>query len=535
MAGIALPVLLHLWNDKQGKVLPIGSIAFLEKGSRRQARSRKLSEWWLLLLRCGLLLLLALLLSGPFWRKAAMRTKTKGWILGVGEDGPGQAYKPLIDSLLKAGYERHEFTRRPARNEPLSALRPQSYWDLFRAADREAPAGISFYIFTRGLRSGFTGKRPVSDRIVHWFTYTTSTNSATHWIGRAWFCSPDSIWALTGSSRPTGNSYSYQLLPAKTGAGPGGRDRPAGEGGYHVGPTNGLLSVALDSQPPVIVDTAPLRIQISVDNKYNNDSRYLVAALYALQSFTRQNIQVNVNDSLAGQMSHAAPDRHSNEVPLPDWIFWLSSTPVPADLPAHNILYYEPGREIPVDTWMQGITGVAVSRRVEPDSVKRAVSQSPPAYPVLWKDGFGQPLLALEISSGRRIFHFFSHFDPAWNGLVWSSRFPGLLQDLLANPASFAGSDPRETPSAESRSLASAVGYDLRVLDPEQIAPQKKSPGDHSSGDAAGLPGGSAHSAESGTPLHATDLAPACWILILILFVAERQLSFRSLKMKSYG
>src|SRR5258708_36934040 len=133
MDGMAIPVLLHLWNDKQGKVLPIGSIAFLEKGSRRQARSRKLSEWWLLLLRCGLLLLLALLLSGPFWRKAAMRTKTKGWILGVGEDGPGQAYKPLIDSLSKAGHERHEFTRPPARNEPLSALRPQPSWDVSQA------------------------------------------------------------------------------------------------------------------------------------------------------------------------------------------------------------------------------------------------------------------------------------------------------------------------------------------------------------------------------------------------------------------
>src|SRR5258708_37090933 len=110
MAGIALPVLLHLWNDKQGKVLPIGSIAFLEKGSRRQARSRKLSEWGLLLLRCGLLLLLALLLSGPFWRKAAMRTKPTGWVLGVGEDGPGQPYKPRIDALSKGGYGRHEFT-----------------------------------------------------------------------------------------------------------------------------------------------------------------------------------------------------------------------------------------------------------------------------------------------------------------------------------------------------------------------------------------------------------------------------------------
>jgi hypothetical protein len=150
----------------------------------------------------------------------------------------------------------------------------------------------------------------------------------------------------------------------------------------------------------------------------------------------------------------------------------------------------------------------------------------------------------LETSSGRRIFHFFSHFDPAWNGLVWSPRFPVLLQELLDNPASFAGSDLNGSDlngsvasARESPRFASADGHDLRVLDPEQIAPQTELAGtsDHPREETAGFPDGSSVSAQSGIPLHATDLAPACWLLIFLLFVAERILSFRSPKIKTDG
>jgi hypothetical protein len=211
-----------------------------------------------LLLRCLLLLLLALLLSGPFWWNSSKGVKTKGWILGVKEDAQTPAYKPLIDSLLKAGYERHEWGN--------GASASPSYWDLFRAADHEAPAGIPFFIFTSGRRSGFTGKRPVSDRIVYWFIGTPSTDAASQWIEQAWLYSPDSIQVVTGNSRSTGTSYSFQLLPVKAATkqpAAGGKqghpasgtspDRPASgihpdPETYHIGLTNGHLSVALDSQ-----------------------------------------------------------------------------------------------------------------------------------------------------------------------------------------------------------------------------------------------------------------------------------------------
>lgn len=484
MAGIVIPVIIHLWNNKQGKVLRIGSIALLEKGSRRQARSSRLSEWWLLLLRCLLLLLLALLLAAPFWRISSRQEKTKGWILGTKAATRGATYKNLADSLLKAGYEWHEWS-------------DGEYWDLFKAADLEAPATLPFYIFTSRRQIGFTGKRPVSGRIVHWFTTMPSPDSTNHWISRAWLCSPDSIRVLTGSSRLTGNIYQAQMLPVKG----------VSQGAYQVGFSNGRLSVALDSQAPVIVDTTPLRIGIYADSKYNNDSRYVAGALHALQQFTRQNMQVTINGSFSGPAVQASPRKGLNIASRSGWIFWLSSARLPADLPAHNIVCYEAGREIPVDTWIQGVEEVALSRLVEPDSA----SDGSKGSQVLWKDGFGRPLLTMETRPGRRIFHCLSHFDPAWNGLVWSPRFPILLQDLLTAPADGIGIGQG----------SSAGDQDLRVLDPAQIVPQKS------------LAGGLV--TERGQPLPTIDLTPVCWILLLLIFVTERILSFRSPKIKTNG
>jgi len=122
MAGIIAPVMIHLWNNKQGKVLAIGSIALLEKTSRKKARSRRISERLLLLLRCLLLILLALMLAGPYWKKEPGKEQ-KGWVL-VGMPAGGSA-RTMVDSLIKEGYERHD-------------LEDSSWWKAFASLDRRA-------------------------------------------------------------------------------------------------------------------------------------------------------------------------------------------------------------------------------------------------------------------------------------------------------------------------------------------------------------------------------------------------------------
>lgn len=423
MAGILVPVILHLWNDRQGNVLAIGSIALLEKRSPRRAWSRRLSEWWLLVLRCLLLIVLALLLAGPSWRRADVM-KSPGWLL-VDSTAVGEAtnYRPLIDSLLAAGYERH-------------VMEGEDYWGAYRAADRAAPAGSPFVVLTKGWVSRFRGVRPSSPRPVRWYTYTP-VDSVRHWTAAAWLVLPDSIRVLEGSSGPTGSSYLSRIL-------------------------------AGDPSPPVRVDTAVLRILIYTESEYRSDSRYLVAALRALGQFSRRRIQVDVTDKM----------------PLtggrPDWLFWLSPAPLPFGERTAHVLRYEPGKAVVVDTWLRGEPGVGIGKEIGGGAEDT----------VLWKDGYGRVLLGGERAERGMIYHFFSHFDPAWNGLVWSRSFPVLLSRLL-----FEG--------------GLEESMDRRVLDPEQIVPLKKKE------DPIGKTEGSL-----------LDLGPVCWVLLILLFILERVVSF---------
>src|ERR1700710_2065749 len=102
MAGVVFPGVISFWNDRRGKVLRIGSISFLEGASQRMAWSRRISDWWLLLLRCLLGMALALLLAGPYW--VQKDNGRKGWVLA--DAGAMTVYGATIDSLVKAGWEK---------------------------------------------------------------------------------------------------------------------------------------------------------------------------------------------------------------------------------------------------------------------------------------------------------------------------------------------------------------------------------------------------------------------------------------------
>ena len=80
-AALLIPVLIHLWNIRSGKVLKVGSISLINAASRKSSRSFKLLDIPLFILRCLLLFILALLLALPVWQKKIEAAKVKGWVL----------------------------------------------------------------------------------------------------------------------------------------------------------------------------------------------------------------------------------------------------------------------------------------------------------------------------------------------------------------------------------------------------------------------------------------------------------------------
>jgi hypothetical protein len=177
-----------------------------------------------------------------------------------------------------------------------------------------------------------------------------------------------------------------------------------------------------------------------------------------------------------------------------DWLFWLSPAPLPSGGMAGHVLRYEPGKAVVVDTWLRGEPAVAVEKEIEGGG----------SYAVVWEDGYGRVLLGREGEGRGMVYHFFSRFDAAWNGLVWSRSFPVLLSRLVFE----GGLD----------SIA-----DRRVLDPAQVAPVKL-PG-NGDGDRVGRTGGRLPDPgrKAGTLL---DLGPVCWVVLLLLFIVERVVAF---------
>ncbi|MDO6434974.1 BatA domain-containing protein [Flavitalea sp. BT771] len=443
MAGIVFPVVIHLWNNKQGKVLAIGSVALLEKTSRKKSRSRTVSEWLLLLMRCLLLLLLALLLAGPYWKKTDGAGK-KGWVL-VGEEPLRGEVRAVMDSLIKIGWERHD-------------LAGASRWADVSSLDRQAAPEIPFCIFSDDLLQHFAGARPVTTRMVRWYV-NPAGDSVVKWVDKMWAMEHDSVGVISGSSGPTGSTYKYEEMERRA------ADR---------------------------LDTSVLRVAIYADGI---DGQWVGAAVRALQQFTHRRLEATSYKLQAASDKLQAASRKlqttsyelraaSRGLGKMDWVFWLSGRAVPPGLKAANILFYEPGKEIPVDTWVGG-----TSVRVEKTTAQTV--QADTLQPV-WVDGFGKPLLGLEEREDGRRWHFFSRFDPAWNGLVWSAGFPLYLQELLFG---------KEQPA-----------QDRRMIDPQQMVL------------AYGRRDIEAPMVNAGA---AVDLAPAGWVLICLLLLFERILSFK--------
>src|SRR5690349_13991138 len=64
LTGISIPIAIHLLSRKEGKVIRIGSLRHLQETSTQQFKGIRLNELALLALRCLLIILFVMILSG---------------------------------------------------------------------------------------------------------------------------------------------------------------------------------------------------------------------------------------------------------------------------------------------------------------------------------------------------------------------------------------------------------------------------------------------------------------------------------------
>jgi len=367
LAGLLIPVLIHLWSTKQGKTLKIGSIALLNENSTSSSKSFKLTDLLLFVLRCLILILIALVIAQPYLKKTSVNTKNKGWVL-IDKARLKTIYKTqyhTIDSLLNLGFELRDFNLgfgqfalQDSINEVESEVK-LSYNVLLNQLNTEIPSGYSAYLFADRRLNNFDGDQQQLNFKLIWKEVQ----------------SPDTLktWSATflnkvyeGKSTPKLTSYTTPL------------------------PQN-----------------LPM-VTVAIYDPIGDDSKYIKAALNAISDFTKRKIEIDESLSKA------------------DVVFWLSehALNLPKFKVGANVISYQKGKVVSVNSTLQLSTPpnqtIELKKRIAPDGLNGTA---------IWTDGYGEPILIKENKTQH--FHFYSRFNPQWNDLVWNEQFVKALIPMV--------------------------------------------------------------------------------------------------------
>ncbi len=395
--GILIPVLIHLWNVKTGKTLKIGSVFLLGTPSNQRSRSFRVQDWPLLLLRCLIIFLAALVLSVPVMHTREKVTKAPGWIL-VEKSGLSELWKShrfSMDSLIKAGYEIHDLAQNFEKidlNDTTTVFSRSSelrlpYYSLFRQLEVLLPNGTSVYFFAKGNRSDFDGPQVDSKLDLHW-KILPPDSSQLNWTAATYQLANGRVRKMEANASSNGTYYTIK----------------------------DLLSPAAKERS---VDTSTVLIQIYA-GKNAEDATYVRAATAAISAYTQRKIKIR-NVSSVNAVTRA-----------PGVLFWLSeeklSPAVLRDLNENTTVFYYAGTKV------QSLGSVIrdnSSLTTQPAELyQRTVLESATTIGQ-WEDGTGTPLLLHSVQTGVNCLGFYSRFKPEWTDMVWSNELVRYLLPII--------------------------------------------------------------------------------------------------------
>jgi hypothetical protein len=500
LLGLLVPLAIHLWNRRPGREVAVGSLRWLTAGANRRLRNLRLEQVWLLLLRAALLAGLAVALAGPQWRQPQRAGRGQVLVSRALADGSSlAAVRPTLDSLRRRGYQLRWLAAglpaiTPAEWQADSLghaarlsgqMSDNLYWARLEQAAATFP-GQPLYAVTPAALRGFGGLHPSLPAGLTW--QTIPARSPTTWLQAA-AASADSLRLLLGHSDEKQTSFNVVRVARPQ---PGSAVSVAGLPPLRyvlVGGQPQLRPTADSGQtlPTVSVWLGPLRVLIYASGNYTDEARHLQAALRAAA--------VGLPTPLALTVSATAPSPAS----APDWLFWLSDSPVPAtwraQVPRGLHLWQEATGPGVADTATLATAEVANAAPIR--LIRRGRLAQPAGSQRRWDDGCGRAVLT-QLAQGKGVmYQLATRLSPAWSTLADSPELPALLLDLLAtNPQ--LGTD------------TALMAHDQRRLDLPQLPARR----------AIAL-------AAAPQAYHFTDLRPWLVLVVALLFGLERWLAQR--------
>ena len=462
LLGLLVPLAIHLWNRRPGRVVPVGALRWLTAGANRRMRRLHLTQWPLLLLRLLLLTALVAAAAGPRWQLPARPARPQVLISPQVLAAPAWAVlRPTVDSLRRRGAEVRLFgpgfprltdSLRLGAGQALpadSALTTDPFWARAAEAVDSFPAR-PLYLFTSAGLAHFAGSRPALPARLRWQLVPTDSAART-WLQAAARPAPDSLRLTIGRGDATGTTFRRQRLtwpaqstqPLPVAGLPPTQLRRRGTSYAVVAGTAGAVAVV-----------PALRLGIGYDSTRRPDLRYLRAALRATAPALPAGL------ILHEQPVGSAPRLAADSL---DWLLWLTDAPLPPVLRRQVAAGLRvltdaptPGQAAPADFVFDDLSG-ASSR------LFRRGGQVPAGAATLWTDAAGRPVLTRATQGRGAVYQLHTRLHPQWSRLPDDGQLPALLLTLL-RPAEISGPETRALPPTQLTGTVAAPAAQVRAI-----------------------------------------------------------------------
>lgn len=294
LAGLSIPVGIHLLSRKEGKVIRIGSLRHLQETNTQQFKGIRLNEIVLLILRCSLITLFVLLMSGLSFEKSK-QSEAKWAVIEKGLEKIREVQIQL-DTFQNNGYElRWLADGFPLYADSVSVPSGNLYWKLVEQLQSEKVSDA--IVISKNKMDNFKGKRPVLPSNIRWVSFPSEPEDFTL---KAVSLS-DSVFLRTGHTQSDKMYFTTRILP---------------------------MNEWDQSFQPDSVDL--VKIVIIADNTHQYDKRIIEASLKAIGLSSSTKIEIVIS----------APEKVES-VGYGDWCVWLAKQPV-SDSINSNIIYLIP-------------------------------------------------------------------------------------------------------------------------------------------------------------------------------------------------
>lgn len=298
LLGLLVPIAIHLWSKKEAKTIKIGSVQLLSESKSKQSSSIQLNEWWLLLLRIGIISLLVVLLAKPQWY-SNVSNKTLTYIVEpeLAQHLSFTSRFNELDESQKIRLFKNGLPLIENEEQTINEHDVQDYWAL--ASEMDGLHTDSIVVFTTGLTSGLKGARPETKHHINWIVIDSALSKEQPLLA---YKKDDGLQLYTARSASEETKISNKLITL------GNEYALNGQGDSLLISKNGT------SKSVPVFTQDPIEVSIVYSDSLTADKTYLEAALKALSVYLDREIKVETKPDIE--------DFINEEV---DLVIWLSN------------------------------------------------------------------------------------------------------------------------------------------------------------------------------------------------------------------